>query len=89
MRAGIVGVGGYTGLELVKILLNHPKFDLVYTAATSQNQLNTIFPMLKGICDMQVEIADPNEIKKKVRYCISRTSAHSRYGICQRINRLS
>nr|MBP3724486.1 N-acetyl-gamma-glutamyl-phosphate reductase [Campylobacter sp.] len=65
MRAGIVGVGGYTGLELVKILLNHPKFDLVYTAATSQNQLNAIFPMLKGICDMQVEIADPNEIKKR------------------------
>lgn len=65
IRVGIVGVSGYTGLELVKMILNHPNFDLVYLAATSENKLDSVFPMLKGICDLKIEIGNVDEIKKR------------------------
>jgi len=31
----IVGISGYTGLELLKILINHPKFEINYVATSS------------------------------------------------------
>jgi len=34
-RVGIVGATGYTGLELVRLLIRHPKIEV--TALTSQN----------------------------------------------------
>ena len=58
-RAGIIGVGGYTGLELVKILLAHKGFEISYLAATSEGEISEIFPQLAGILDMRVQVADP------------------------------
>lgn len=34
IKAGIIGISGYTGLELAKILFNHPVFKLSYLANT-------------------------------------------------------
>lgn len=34
IKAGIIGISGYTGLELAKILLSHPVFKLSYIANT-------------------------------------------------------
>jgi N-acetyl-gamma-glutamyl-phosphate reductase len=52
---GIVGVSGYTGLELVKILLFHPNFKLVYVANTEGDTiLSTLHPSLEGVTDMRV-----------------------------------
>ena len=34
IHVGIIGVSGYTGLELVKILLAHPVFTLAYCAGS-------------------------------------------------------
>lgn len=65
MRVGVIGVSGYTGLELIKILLNHPKFELNYLAATSEGRVDEIFPQLSGICDKRVEIADAKEASKR------------------------
>ncbi|MBP3676464.1 MAG: hypothetical protein J6I71_08300, partial [Campylobacter sp.] len=30
IRVGIVGISGYTGLELVKMIVAHPYFELSY-----------------------------------------------------------
>ncbi len=35
VRVGVIGASGYTGLELIKMIINHPKFKLTYLA-TSQ-----------------------------------------------------
>ncbi|RAX54388.1 N-acetyl-gamma-glutamyl-phosphate reductase [Helicobacter sp. 16-1353] len=44
---GIVGVSGYTGLELIKILLNHRHFRIAYLANTSGGaRLGEIHPSL-------------------------------------------
>lgn len=64
-RVGIIGVSGFTGLELVKILLNHPKFILTYIAASSQGEINSIFPMLSGIFNLQVEVASASEARRR------------------------
>lgn len=56
INVGIVGVSGYTGLELVKMLLNHPLFTLTYCANTEgETTLSELHPSLLGVCDMSVE----------------------------------
>lgn len=65
IKVGILGVSGYTGLELVKIILNHKDFELSYAGASSEGKIDEIFPQLKGVCDLKVEKADVNEIKSR------------------------
>lgn len=59
INVGIIGVSGYTGLELVKMLLLHPIFNLSYCANTEgATTLSEIHPALMGVCDMEVEKVD-------------------------------
>ena len=63
---GIIGVSGYTGLELVKILINHPKFTLNYVAnSTGGVLLSELHPSLTNVYDCEVEKADVDEVAKK------------------------
>ncbi|RAZ49399.1 N-acetyl-gamma-glutamyl-phosphate reductase [Campylobacter hyointestinalis] len=65
INVGIVGISGYTGLELVKLLINHPNFELSYAGASSQNELEDIFPSLKNVLNLKVEVANTDEIKAR------------------------
>ena len=59
INVGIIGVSGYTGLELVKMLLLHPIFEFSYCANTEgATTLGEIHPALMGVCDMEVEKVD-------------------------------
>jgi len=59
---GIIGVSGYTGLELVKMLINHPIFNLNYVAnSTGDTTLNELHPALSGVCELEVKKADVDE----------------------------
>lgn len=60
-RVGIIGVSGYTGLELVKIISTHPEFELTYAAASNKCCLTDIFPQLSKSFECDVEIADAKE----------------------------
>lgn len=57
LRVGIVGVSGYTGVELARILATHPQVEL--TVATSRQHegkpLSTVYPNLKGCFDITCE----------------------------------
>ncbi len=56
---GIVGATGYTGLELVKILVKHPHFELVYIANSEGGvTINELHPSLSGVCEDEVHCAD-------------------------------
>lgn len=67
INAGVIGVSGYTGLELVKILLAHPKFNLNYVAnSDGESTLDRLHPSLKNIIDMEVKKANVNEA---ARFC--------------------
>ena len=63
INVGIVGATGYTGLELVKILLKHPNFDLVYIAnSEGGTTINKLHPSLNGICEDEVKKADVSDM---------------------------
>jgi N-acetyl-gamma-glutamyl-phosphate reductase len=65
MNVAIIGATGYTGLELVKILLNHPKFNLTYIANSEGDiKLSDLHPSLKGVCEFDVVKADAKEVAK-------------------------
>ena len=62
---GIVGATGYTGLELVKMLVKHPVFNLAYIAnSEGGTTLNALHPSLTGVCEDDVYKADVNAIAK-------------------------
>ena len=65
IKVGILGISGYTGLELVKLILAHPHFELSYAGASSESRLSELFPQLRGVFDMEVEVADISQIKKR------------------------
>ena len=57
-KVGIIGVSGYTGLELIKALLSHPGFEISYLGASTDGEISEIFPQLRGVFEMRVEAAD-------------------------------
>jgi N-acetyl-gamma-glutamyl-phosphate reductase len=62
INVGIIGVSGYTGLELVKMLINHPTFNLNYVANSSgSTTLDEIHPSLSSVCELEVKKADVDE----------------------------
>lgn len=59
INVGIIGVSGYTGAELVKMLISHPTFTLVYCANTEGgSSVAELHPSLLGVCDIAVEKVD-------------------------------
>jgi N-acetyl-gamma-glutamyl-phosphate reductase len=65
INVAIVGASGYTGLELVKILLNHPNFNITYVANSEGNTtIDTLHPALKDVISMDVEKANAEDIAK-------------------------
>ncbi len=62
INVGIIGVSGYTGLELVKMLINHPTFNLNYVAnSTGGITMDELHPSLSGVCSLEVKKADVDE----------------------------
>ena len=70
LRAGLVGVTGYTGMELARILATHPVLQL--TAATSRQEagrrLSDIYPFMQGLPGGEVVLTDPDP-QKLARDC--------------------
>jgi len=65
IKVGIVGASGYTGLELVKMLLTHGGFELSYLATTQGGvRVEELHPSLVDIISLPVEKADAKEVAK-------------------------
>ncbi|TRZ42546.1 N-acetyl-gamma-glutamyl-phosphate reductase [Robertkochia solimangrovi] len=54
IRAGIIGGSGYTGGELIRILLNHPKAEIgfVYSTTRAGSPISATHEDLYGQCDL-------------------------------------
>lgn len=63
---GIVGISGYTGLELIKILLNHSVFEIIYLANTNgDSTLWTIHKSLEKVAEnKKIDKFNPDNLKK-------------------------
>lgn len=65
IRVGILGAAGYTGGELIRLLLNHPEAEIVFANSESNagNKVYTVHEGLMGETDMEFTDAMPfNEI---------------------------
>jgi N-acetyl-gamma-glutamyl-phosphate reductase len=65
IKTAIVGASGYTGLELIKILLNHPHFEIEgLFGSEGGERIEDIYPSLKGIFEAEIQKADVERLKK-------------------------
>lgn len=64
MKVSIIGVTGYSGIELVRILLQHPNVEIVSIHSHSQNgkDINEYLPHLKQLLDLPLEPIDSKKI---------------------------
>lgn len=58
LRCGIVGVTGYTGVELLRLVLAHPELQLSSLSATRAQALEQSWPGLGGLGLPEVEVFD-------------------------------
>jgi len=66
VKVGIVGASGYTGLELVKMLVSHNGFQLTYLATTQGGiSVEELHPSLVDVISLSVEKADVEEVAKR------------------------
>ncbi|HHD79002.1 MAG TPA: N-acetyl-gamma-glutamyl-phosphate reductase [Epsilonproteobacteria bacterium] len=66
VKVGIVGASGYTGLELVKMLVNHHGFQLTYLATTQGGiSVEELHPSLVDVISLPVEKADVDVVAER------------------------
>ena len=65
INVAIIGASGYTGLELVKILINHSKFNITYIAnSTGNERVDELHPCLQNVISMDVESASAKDVSE-------------------------
>jgi len=69
-RVGIIGATGYTGVELLRLLLHHPEVEV--TALTSQKYaglpIDHVFPSVMKYLRLQCEELNADQISKKTDF---------------------
>ncbi len=65
MNVAIIGASGYTGLELIKILITHPKFNISYIAnSTGEENVQELHPSLKDVLNIEVSKVNAKEVSE-------------------------
>ncbi len=66
IKVAIVGATGYTGAELVKVLLNHPHVEITSLTAKieQESKISDIFGKFLGRCDLLCKKLDVDDVAK-------------------------
>jgi len=66
IQTAIIGASGYSGVELVKILLNHPRVELVHVIgySTVGKRLDNIYPYFRRKTDLEIEPYQLDNLKE-------------------------
>jgi len=66
IKIAIVGGTGYTGVELLRLLANHPNAELVAITSRSEEGVKVadMFPNLRGFFDIAFSVPDVEQLKK-------------------------
>ena len=61
IKVGIVGGTGYTGVELLRMLVNHPQAEVVAITSRAEEGLRVdeLYPSLRGHLDIRFSLPDP------------------------------
>jgi N-acetyl-gamma-glutamyl-phosphate reductase len=68
IKVGIIGASGYSGAELLRLLLSHPEVEITYLTANQYagKKVSTLYPNLAGICDLSYSAYD---LEKALKNC--------------------
>jgi len=68
MKVGIIGANGYGGVELIRLLKQHPFVDiqLLVSHSTSGTNIKELYPHLSSILEMDLAQVDVDQIAEKV-----------------------
>ena len=68
MKAGIMGSTGYTGAELVRILIHHPEVELAFVDSRTYEGMafEEVYPNLRGQAAMTAQSVDPEQLPEAV-----------------------
>ena len=69
----VLGATGYTALELIRILLRHPRVRIVAVTSRQEGRppIGTVHPSLVGRLDLRLEDLEPAEIAARARFVFS------------------
>lgn len=67
LKVAVVGASGYTGVELIRILVGHPEIEICSVTSRQHEGLpiNQVFPSLSGFCTLVCESLDVTAIAKR------------------------
>lgn len=67
LKVAVVGASGYTGVELIRILVGHPEIEICCVTSRQHEGLpiNQVFPSLSGFCTLVCEPLDVTAIAKR------------------------
>src|SRR5687767_7748665 len=67
--AAIIGASGYTGAELIRLLVGHPDVEVVQIMAkrAAGQRLADVFPHFGGVLDLPIESFDAAEVARRAR----------------------
>jgi len=67
INVSIVGITGYTGLELLRILVQHPAVKLRHLISHSftGKKISEVWPHLSGVCDMTLSGAPLEQVVRE------------------------
>jgi len=66
IKVAVIGASGYTGLELIKMIIRHPRFELAYVATSEGGvKLTELHPSLLGVYECDVHKAAAAEVAQE------------------------
>ncbi len=67
VRVAIIGASGYTGAELLRLLLGHPRVTITAVMArrAAGQRLDQVFPHLTGVCALPVTAFDADVVARE------------------------
>ena len=66
IKVGVVGGTGYTGVELLRLLVNHPNVELrvITSRSESGRKVANLFPNLRGFTDIEFSVPDAGQLEQ-------------------------
>ena len=66
IKAAVLGATGYAGIELVRLLTNHPevKIEILGSQSFAGQNINEVYPNLKNVLDLNCETVDIDKVAK-------------------------
>jgi N-acetyl-gamma-glutamyl-phosphate reductase len=90
INIAIVGASGYTGLELIKILINHPYFNITYIAnSTGDTTVEKLHPSLNGVLDMDVVKVDATKLSEVADIAFLALPHKTSMGLAKQLTKLN